>query len=71
MLFLYKLKHIGRFLNLYCKSVFETKNALFGIFRLKIGKNYGIFRNQQPRICRNAKNCAKQKKSILGPKCLI
>ena len=40
---------------------FETKNALSGIFRLKIGKkNYCDICYQHPRICRNGKNCAKK-----------
>ena len=30
----------------------------------KIRKNHGDIWNQHPRICRNAKNCAKQKNKI-------
>ena len=46
----------------------QTKIVLLGIFRLGIGKNDWDIWNQHPEICRNAKNCAKQKKSIFGPK---
>ena len=43
---------------------FETKNVLLSIFTLKIWKNDCHIWNQHPRICRNAKNCAKQKNKI-------
>ena len=49
----------------------KTRNVLLGSFKLKIGKTYCDIWNQHPRICRNAKNCAKQRKSNLGPKCVI
>ena len=39
----------------------RPKNALLGVFRLKLEKNYCDIWNQHPRICRNAKNCEKKK----------
>ena len=44
---------------------FETKNVLLSIFTIKIWKNDCHIWNQHPRICRNAKNCAKQRKKLI------
>ena len=42
---------------------FETKIVLLSILDQKLGKNNCDIWNQHPRICRNAKNCTKQRKN--------
>ena len=47
-----------------------NQKCLFWVFLPVNLKNYCYIWNQHPRICRNAKNCSKQKKANLGPKML-